>query len=141
MSRHRLTVVAFMLVISVGFLTRLHAAVEYTIIDMGVGIGWDVNDLGHAIGGGPSATPQHFFWNGVTRQFLPSFVNVSRGAINNDSVVAGAATVTGGGPGNQHAITWDNGTLTDLGTLGGGESRAPGVGPVNPDQRGPGSES
>src|SRR6516225_6105669 len=53
---------------------------------------------------------------------LPDVGPSTAAAINNDGQVVGAANVGDGD--RRHAVLWENGAMTDLGTLGGNESVA-----------------
>ena len=120
----RIAVLSFFTICTVCASTNSAWSQEYTIVDMGRGIGWDVNSSGQAIGGGPGLNTQSFYWSGGSRTDLPTQFSFDFGAINEAGVAVGGVVVPGN---NFHAFTWTNGTAVDLGTLGGNESRAKGI--------------
>lgn len=80
-----------------------------------------INDRGQVIGGSTTAKPVEghgFLWqSGRMIDVHP----VRPRAINNRGQIVGSGTVTGG---REHALLWQNGKVTDLGTLGGPTSIA-----------------
>jgi probable HAF family extracellular repeat protein len=127
---------------------RVHAAVRYTVVDLGTlgggfGYGSTLNGKGHLAGqsvpaaGTATGTPaagvrvQHCFLShdGTMTDLgtLGGPSSICSGINDADQVAGGADTADG----NRHAFLWDAGTMTDLGTLGGDDSWA-----VNVNNRG-----
>jgi len=86
----------------------------------------DINAAGHVVGG--AAVNEYFshafLWDGVLMHDLGSlgeFSSSSAVAVNERAQVAGSSTFPDDG--REHAVFWDaDGTIVDLGTLGGRES-------------------
>jgi probable HAF family extracellular repeat protein len=94
-----------------------------------------INTLGQVVGqadtGAAGAVPHAFLWqNGVMADLGTLLGGTALGSslaygINDSGHVVGWSDTTGGGTSHpQHAFLWQNGTMTDLGTLGGSGSVA-----------------
>ncbi len=83
----------------------------------------DINDSGEIVGDSQGA----FVISGGIRTTLPDLSSYGGGGfssasgINNNGQIAGASDTASG---YSHAVVWSNGTITDLGTLGGTQSAA-----------------
>jgi probable HAF family extracellular repeat protein len=90
---------------------------------LGPGEATGINDTGEIVGNSQGA----FLISGGTRTTLPDLSSYGGGGfssasgINNNNQIAGASDNASG---NSHAVMWSNGTITDLGTLGGTQSAA-----------------
>jgi probable HAF family extracellular repeat protein len=83
-----------------------------------------INDSGQVVGSwGSDASPHAFLYSNGAITSLPEsgFTGCQARAINNTGQIAGMCTDTSG---NTHLVLWQNGTITDLGTLAGVESVA-----------------
>jgi probable HAF family extracellular repeat protein len=85
----------------------------------------DINDEGDIIGEAnlvPNGKPQAFLWRaGKMRQLpnLPGGTICSAQAINNNDAIIGSCDLANG---TAHGVIWRNGSIADLGTLGGEDS-------------------
>ena len=116
----RIAVLTFFALCTEGASTNSALALPYTMVDMGPGIGWDVNSSGQAIVTGSGSNTQSFYWSGESRTDFPTSYSFHRGAINEAGVAVGGLV-------NFHAVTWTNGAMVDLGSLGGAESVSYGI--------------
>jgi probable HAF family extracellular repeat protein len=91
------------------------------ISDLGTGTAYGINDFGETVGN----TSQHaFLIKGGTRTPLPDLSGYglsSASSINNNHQIVGSSDTASG---YSHAVMWQNGAITDLGTLGGTQSAA-----------------
>jgi probable HAF family extracellular repeat protein len=91
--------------------------------DLGTGEATSINDVVQIVGNSRGA----FVISGGTRTTLPGLSSSGGGGfssaagINNHHQIAEASDTDGGYP---HALMWSNGTITELGTLGGTQSTA-----------------
>jgi len=99
------------------------ALVEYHITDLGIGIGWDVNESGDVIYGGPAPNISGFLWSDGTQTPLLS-LNIGFGAINDHGEIVGNIE---NAIGHFRASIWRNGVIEQLGTLGGPASSGYGI--------------
>lgn len=104
-------------------------AVEYQIVDLGLGYGYGINNLGQVVGmrADDTGRVRACIWqNGSVTDLEDIDGPTSRvpdvgQAINNSGCVAGTANYS-------KALIWDaNGTPADAGTLGGGQPRVTGL--------------
>jgi probable HAF family extracellular repeat protein len=95
----------------------------YAITDLGTGGATGINDVGQIVGNSQGA----FVISGGTRTTLPDLSSSWGGGfssatgINNNHQIAEAPDTDRG---YSHVLMWSNGTITDLGTLGGTQSGA-----------------
>jgi probable HAF family extracellular repeat protein len=93
-------------------------------------IGQDLNDIGWAVGYGDTPNGDRAFlynaWNGSIEDLgtLPGTISSYALSINNSNKVVGYAFTD---MGDLRAFLWENGKMTDLGTLGGSQSVAYGI--------------
>jgi len=87
---------------------------------------WDINNQGVVVGivGGGDINTSFIWQNGVQTVLGPPNVPKSAYGINDAKQVVGIFVVPPPAPAGQHAFLWENGTMTDLGTLGGTRSIA-----------------
>jgi probable HAF family extracellular repeat protein len=82
----------------------------------------DINDKGDIIGEAnlvPNGKPQAFLWQAGKMQQLPNLPGgtiCSAQAINNSDVIIGSCDLASG---TAHGVIWRNGSIEDIGTLGG----------------------
>ncbi len=90
-----------------------------------------INDAGAVVGYSYDLddSPRATIWNGTTTTLLSSLTDVRKSStatdINNNGVVTGVSYFDKSS--NRHAVVWNAGTITDLGTLGGNISYASGI--------------
>jgi probable HAF family extracellular repeat protein len=92
-----------------------------TMVDIGAWTPAGINDAGQAAGACYNASGPCLYSNGILTQLpnpttFPS-EGCNGGPINNNSQVLGSCSDTSG---NTHVVVWQNGTATDLGTIGAG---------------------
>ena len=87
----------------------------------GQGDGYAINNAGQIAG---FAGAHAMLWDGVTETQLPGLASRAQ-AINDSGLIAGYSGI--GNIGHYHAVLWDGGSMIDLGTLGGYNSRAMGI--------------
>ena len=115
--------------------TGMAAGQDYIATDLGDINGGevhpaDVNEYGHVVGweGFFPNDQDAFIWTAATGMdalpFLPGGDYAEAWAINNAGVIVGIANNAAG---FNRAVKWENGIITDLGTLGGNESGALGI--------------
>ncbi len=94
-------------------------------IDLGSGVALGINDSGQIAG---HSGNNGFFYSGGVMTTITGWGFTTARGLNNDGVVVGMAEFEDAENGFvRHAISWQNGVTTDLGTVYGFQSRAYGV--------------
>jgi probable HAF family extracellular repeat protein len=88
------------------------AQVHYRLTDLGFAEAAAINSVAEVVGGG-------YIYSNGTVQYVPGGGDAL--AVNDSGEIAGAVNVSGGA---SHAFLYSNGTIQDLGTLGGSSSIA-----------------
>jgi probable HAF family extracellular repeat protein len=100
--------------------------------DLGPGTATGINDFGEIAGG--TSCCHAFVISGRTRTTLPDLssygggLSSASGISNNHQIVGSSDNASG----YSHAVLWSNGTITDLGTLGGTQSAAYAINDLGP---------
>lgn len=101
----------------------LHDGAAY--IDLGSGTAFGINDSGQVAG---HSGDNGFFYSGGVMTAITGWGFTTARGLNNDGVVVGMAEFEDAENGFvRHAISWQDGVTTDLGTVYGFQSRAYGV--------------